>query len=140
MTTNRRLAAIMVTDVVLMGADEAGTLAVLKERRKGVLEPVVKAHGGRCARIREERGAGPAGDAKSEMWAQVLGLRSDFPNLTDDEVISVVVADYDYMKYDHPKLPRMLSETRPVSRHQGFGVFRETFFLERPFGPQRRIE
>ena len=50
MTTTRRLAAIMVADVVgysrLMEADETGTLATLKERRKGVLEPVVKAHGG----------------------------------------------------------------------------------------------
>ena len=48
-----------------------------------------------CDRIRKERGIGPAGDAKSEMWAQVVGLRSDFPDLTDDEIISVVVSDYD---------------------------------------------
>jgi hypothetical protein len=48
-----------------------------------------------CARIREDRGAGPTGDAKSGMWAQVLALRSDFPELTDDEIIRVVVADYD---------------------------------------------
>ena len=55
MTTNRRLAAIMVADVVgysrLMEADEAGTLAALKERRKSVLEPVVKAHGGRIVKV-----------------------------------------------------------------------------------------
>lgn len=55
MTPNRRLAAIMVADVVgysrLMEADEAGTLAALKERRKGVLEPVVKAHGGRVVKV-----------------------------------------------------------------------------------------
>lgn len=55
MTTNRRLAAIMVADVVgysrLMEADEAGTLTVLKERRKAVLEPVVKAHGGRIVKV-----------------------------------------------------------------------------------------
>jgi len=52
---NRRLAAIMVADVVgysrLMEADEAGTLAVLKDRRKGILEPVVKAHGGRIVKV-----------------------------------------------------------------------------------------
>ena len=46
MSANRRLAAIMVADVVgysrLMEADEAGTLAALKERRKAVLEPVVE--------------------------------------------------------------------------------------------------
>ncbi len=55
MSTNRRLAAIMVADVVgysrMMEADEAGTLAALKERRKGVLEPVVKAHGGRIVKV-----------------------------------------------------------------------------------------
>lgn len=51
----RRLAAIVVADVVgysrLMEADEAGTFAALKERRKGVLEPVVKAHGGRIVKV-----------------------------------------------------------------------------------------
>ena len=55
MSINRRLAAIMVADVVgysrMMEADEAGTLAALKERRKGVLEPVVKAHGGRIVKV-----------------------------------------------------------------------------------------
>jgi adenylate cyclase len=52
---NRRLAAIMVADVVgfsrLMEADEAGTLAALRERRKVALEPVVKAHGGRIVKV-----------------------------------------------------------------------------------------
>jgi len=51
----RRLAAIMVADVVgysrLMGADEAGTLATLKNRRKAVLEPVVRSYGGRIVKI-----------------------------------------------------------------------------------------
>ncbi|MBL8907815.1 MAG: adenylate/guanylate cyclase domain-containing protein, partial [Rhizobiales bacterium] len=55
MNANRRLAAIMVADVVgysrMMEADEAGTLAALKDRRKGVLEPVVKAHGGRIVKL-----------------------------------------------------------------------------------------
>jgi TolB-like protein/class 3 adenylate cyclase len=55
MNTNRRLAAIMVADVVgysrMMEADEAGTLTTLRERRKGVLEPVVKAHGGRIVKV-----------------------------------------------------------------------------------------
>ncbi len=55
MTTNRRLAAIMMADVVgysrMMEQDEAGTLAALKERRKGVLQPVVKAHGGRIVKV-----------------------------------------------------------------------------------------
>ncbi|MBL8894934.1 MAG: adenylate/guanylate cyclase domain-containing protein, partial [Rhizobiales bacterium] len=55
MSINRRLAAIMVADVVgysrMMEADETGTLAALKERRKGILEPVVKAHGGRIVKV-----------------------------------------------------------------------------------------
>ncbi|MFO0993070.1 MAG: adenylate/guanylate cyclase domain-containing protein [Hyphomicrobiales bacterium] len=53
--SQRRLAAILVADVVgysrLMEADEAGTLAALKERRRTVLEPVVKAHGGRIVKV-----------------------------------------------------------------------------------------
>ena len=51
--TERRLAAILAADVVghrrLMEADEAGTLATLKARRKGVLEPLVAKHGGHIA-------------------------------------------------------------------------------------------
>jgi TolB-like protein len=47
----RRLAAILAADVVgysrLMERDEVGTLAVLKERRKEVLEPLVGRHRGR---------------------------------------------------------------------------------------------
>jgi TolB-like protein/class 3 adenylate cyclase len=51
----RRLAAILMADVVgysrLMEADEAGTLTVLRERRKSVLEPTVRAHGGRVVKV-----------------------------------------------------------------------------------------
>ena len=51
----RRLAAILAADVVgfsrLMEADEAGTLAVLKARRKEVLEPLVARHEGRVFKI-----------------------------------------------------------------------------------------
>ena len=51
----RRLAAIAVADVVgysrLMEADEAGTLAALKERRKTILEPIVRDHGGRIVKV-----------------------------------------------------------------------------------------
>jgi TolB-like protein len=51
----RRLAAIMVVDVVgysrMMSADEAGTLSALRERRRAILEPVVKAHGGRIVKL-----------------------------------------------------------------------------------------
>ena len=51
----RRLAAILAADVLgysrLMGADEEGTLAALKSRRKEVLEPVVARHRGRVFKI-----------------------------------------------------------------------------------------
>ncbi|TCN30188.1 adenylate/guanylate cyclase domain-containing protein [Sinorhizobium americanum] len=51
----RRLAAIVVADVVgysrLMEADEAATLAVLKDRRATILQPVVRAHGGRIVKV-----------------------------------------------------------------------------------------
>src|SRR5262245_48605006 len=47
----RRLAAVLAADVVgysrLMEADEAGTLATLKARRNGVLNPLVAKHQGR---------------------------------------------------------------------------------------------
>src|SRR5262245_29452038 len=51
----RRLAAILAADVVgysrLMEADEAGTLAALKTRRKQVLEPLVAKHQGRVFKM-----------------------------------------------------------------------------------------
>ncbi len=52
---HRRLAAIAVADVVgysrMMEADKAGTLALLKDRRTAILEPVVRAHGGRVVKL-----------------------------------------------------------------------------------------
>ncbi len=55
MTATRRLAAIAVADVVgysrLMEADEVGTLAALKQRRTEILEPTVRAHGGRIVKL-----------------------------------------------------------------------------------------
>ena len=51
----RRLAAILVADVVgfsrLLATDEAGTLAKLKERRRAILEPLVKSHAGRIVKV-----------------------------------------------------------------------------------------
>jgi TolB-like protein/class 3 adenylate cyclase len=51
----RRLAAILAADVVgygrLMEADEAGTLAALKQRRTGVLQPLVAQHHGRIVKL-----------------------------------------------------------------------------------------
>lgn len=53
--TQRRLAAILAADVVnysrLMHADEAGTLAALKSRRRDVLDPLVARHGGRLFKL-----------------------------------------------------------------------------------------
>src|SRR6516165_9060331 len=50
----RRLAAIMAADVVgysrLMQADEAGTLARLKDRRSQILKPAVERHRGRIVK------------------------------------------------------------------------------------------
>jgi class 3 adenylate cyclase len=51
----RRLAAILAADVVgysrLMEHDEAGTLAALKARREGILEPLVREHHGRIVKV-----------------------------------------------------------------------------------------
>jgi TolB-like protein len=51
----RRLAAILAADVVgysrLMEADETGTLAALKARRRDVLEPLVAQHEGRIFKV-----------------------------------------------------------------------------------------
>ena len=53
--TERRLTVIMMADVVgysrLMEADEAGTLAALRIRRKSILEPVLRAHSGRIVKL-----------------------------------------------------------------------------------------
>jgi TolB-like protein/class 3 adenylate cyclase len=52
---SRRLAAIVVADVVgysrLLAEDETGTLAALRERRKAVVEPLVKSHAGRVVKF-----------------------------------------------------------------------------------------
>src|SRR5437016_2307992 len=51
MTEQRRLAAILVADVVgyskLVGADEAGTLAQLRALRTNIIEPAMGKHSGR---------------------------------------------------------------------------------------------
>jgi adenylate cyclase len=51
----RRLAAILAADMVgysrLMEQDEAGTLAALRERRKGILQPLVAQHHGRVVKV-----------------------------------------------------------------------------------------
>jgi len=54
----RRLAAILAADVVgysrLMEADEAGTLAGLKQRRREILVPLVERHQGTIVKIMGE--------------------------------------------------------------------------------------
>jgi adenylate cyclase len=51
----RRLAAILAADVVgysrLMEADEAGTLATLKGRRRDILQPLLAKHRGRVVKV-----------------------------------------------------------------------------------------
>jgi class 3 adenylate cyclase len=53
--TQRRLAAILAADVVgysrMMEQDEAGTMALLRSRRKDVLEPLVAEHQGRVFKL-----------------------------------------------------------------------------------------
>src|SRR5215472_1441561 len=53
--TTRRLAAILAADVVgfskLIGEDEAGTLAGLREILKGIVNPVLAEHGGRIFKL-----------------------------------------------------------------------------------------
>src|SRR5262247_825899 len=51
----RRLAAILAADVVgysrLIEQDEAGTLAALKQRRQGILSPLVAQYQGRIVKV-----------------------------------------------------------------------------------------
>ena len=55
MRVQRRLAAVMSTDVVgysrLMGADEAGTLSALKQLRASVIDPLIAEHRGRTVKL-----------------------------------------------------------------------------------------
>ena len=54
-SVQRRLAAILVGDVAgysrLLGEDETGTLAALKQRRKQIVEPLVREKGGRIVKF-----------------------------------------------------------------------------------------
>ena len=55
MNSERRLTTILAADVVgysrMMGEDEAGTRAALKQRRQDVVAPLVKEHGGRIFKL-----------------------------------------------------------------------------------------
>src|SRR5499427_7730614 len=52
---NRKLAAILAADVVdylrLMGADEEGTLAALKQHRQNIFDPAIAARNGRIVKL-----------------------------------------------------------------------------------------
>lgn len=54
-SAHRRLAVILIADVVgysrLMEADETGTLSALRERRKGIIEPLARGHDGRIVKF-----------------------------------------------------------------------------------------
>ena len=71
----RRLAAILAADVVgysrLMQMDEADTLAALKSRRTGILQPLVAKHHGRIVKL---MGDGVLVEFASRLLKKSLGL------------------------------------------------------------------
>ena len=87
----RRLAAIMAADVVgysrLIDLDEQGTLAALNERRKEILEPLVRDHHGRIVKLMGDgvlvefasavNAVGFAVDFRTRMAAANEGLAED---------------------------------------------------------------
>jgi len=77
----RRLAAILAADVVgysrMMAADEAGTFAALKARRKEVLEPLVAKHRGRIFKLMGDSAFVEFGSAVAAVEC-ALGLRKGF--------------------------------------------------------------
>ena len=86
---NRKLVAILATDVVgysrLMGADESGTLAALKQHRQTIFDPAVAAHNGRIVKL---IGGGTIVEFGSVIDAVICALsvqRSDDP--PPDEVL-----------------------------------------------------
>src|SRR4029453_313526 len=85
----RRLAAIIAADVVgfsrLMQADEAGTLAALKQRRRDILQPVVFKHHGRIVKLMgdgvlvEFASAVDAVDCAVELQDAMFSSNADLP-------------------------------------------------------------
>src|SRR5262249_46749494 len=85
----RRLAAILAADVVgyshLMEQDEAGTLAVLKSRRKEVLEPLVARHRGRVFKMAGDgvlvgfASAGHAVQGAIDLQQRMTGANAELP-------------------------------------------------------------
>lgn len=85
----RRLAAIIAADIVgfsrLMQADEAGTLAALKQRRRDILQPVVFKHHGRIVKLMgdgvlvEFASAVDAVDCAVELQDAMFSSNADLP-------------------------------------------------------------
>jgi hypothetical protein len=71
----RRLAAIVAADVAgysrLMGRNESGTLARLREHRKLRFEPTLERHGGRLVKL-TATARWPNSRARSMPWVQPL--------------------------------------------------------------------
>ncbi len=82
----RRLAAVLIADVVgysrLMELDEIATLKALRERRKMILAPVVKGHGGRVVKFMGDGVLVEFASAVNSVKA-ALELQSQFANANE---------------------------------------------------------
>ena len=78
MTEQRRLAAILVADVVgyskLIGGDEAGTLAQLQALRTEVIDPQIAQHAGRLFRRATDLDPTYAAAYGFEVWCIIACL------------------------------------------------------------------
>ena len=76
----RRLAAILAADVAeysrLMEADETGTFARLKRLRTEIIEPILKAHGGRVVDLKGDGAIVEFQSAVDAVEAAVAAQRS----------------------------------------------------------------
>jgi hypothetical protein len=107
--TTRRLAAILAADVVgfskLVGEDEAGTLAALREIRKGIVNPVLAADQAEqswkaitacevCSRC--DCASALRGSARRELAATDLDLRRTKPPIRE------IIADFEKVYAESP--------------------------------------
>jgi len=97
----RRLAAVLAADVAgysrLMGADEEGTLARLKEVRKTLVDPTIAKHRGRIVKTTGDGmlyvATGSQGEANRPLFAIKPGASGDI-SLKDGESSNAFVAWY----------------------------------------------
>jgi adenylate cyclase len=86
---NRKLAAILAADVVgysrLMGVDEEGTLAALKQHRQAVFDPAVAAHHGRVVKLIGDGTIAEFGSVVDAVHCALAVQRSD--GLLPDEAL-----------------------------------------------------